>query len=207
MERESREKQKGGAEGQEAEYGMITRRRLLFGGAAVIAASAIGAILLSRDDEVETEMVPKLEDPKRTVPEKREIAGLPRNNFTKVRPVTLPTTGRELDKLIALQEHWKAITEEALDKFVDADPMVLLLINFMQERAYYSLPQGPVVTRAIFTEGDSQSVMERMKIGLSYSNKVRTFVERSTSIQYSPVLTIFGISNVVGGSGCCTGVT
>lgn len=169
---------------QGAEEEVITRRRLLFGGAAVVAASAIGAILLSKDDEAEKDQAPKLGDIKPTV-ENQEIVGLPRNNFTKVRSAVLPTTDDEFEKAIALQEHWKGITEEALGKFVNADPKVQVLINFMHERAYYSLSMGPRATQTIFSKNDQRDFKEILQTGF----RIVYMPDKYASSMLSPVMT------------------
>lgn len=49
-------------------------------------------------------------------------------------------------RMIELQNYWRGISLDALNRFRNADPQVGELIEFMEKNAVTSIPQGPVIT-------------------------------------------------------------
>ena len=82
-------------------------------------------------------------------PENRdENKQLPVQNFHIVRPFSIPQNPSYSD-LIELQKHWKTISEQALGRFREADSKIPEFLQFMQDRAYYSIPTGPTTTQTV----------------------------------------------------------
>lgn len=64
------------------------------------------------------------------------------------------SASNEIERMVELQGYWKKTSLQAIERFRASDPRVGLLINFMREKARYSVPVGPVMTQSIGTKGD-----------------------------------------------------
>jgi hypothetical protein len=144
---------------------VVDMGRFCLGRKSMLVAGAAGAILLSELDsgclKAANAAPVQLDESPVFMPE--VSSDLPKDNFTKVPEMTKLPVDRFL-ALIAMQEHWKTVSEQALSKFVATDPEVAKLLKFMQERAFYSVPQGPVQTVVMIAPGD-EAVREKMEDG------------------------------------------
>jgi len=65
-----------------------------------------------------------------------------------------PQGDEEVEQMKHLQEYWKKVSLEALNRFINADPIMPRLYEFFEKNAEFSIPMGPVATMH-FSSGDT----------------------------------------------------
>ena len=123
--------------------------KLILGGVVTIGGAITGGVtLFGKNDSQDT--------PSRTTPSATPVSsedsekGLrgSRSKITPIQPIVL-TGKNDFEQMLQFEEGWKKISFDALSSFQNADPSMPVIVEFMKQNAFYSIPVGPITTQHV----------------------------------------------------------
>jgi len=90
----------------------------------------------------------------------------PKQNYKKIDETYKDTQEGNFEQMLEHQAHWKNISQEALQLFVD-NPTVVKLLKFMDQNAVYSVAQGPKKTLRV-AKTDKEDLQKKLNDPLSF---------------------------------------
>ena len=85
---------------------------------------------------------------------------LPINNYHPIAPAPGLYNPDNMDSIVTFQQYWKNVLEEAVAIFADSHTTAESLSKMLEDRAFYSLPRGPVITQPQKNKKKSKKIQE-----------------------------------------------
>lgn len=143
---------------------ILLKQLLLRVGIIALAGIAGEEIILNAthtNDELSAPLSPEA-----PIQESQSIVSVPPDigikQFTKIQPFK-PQSEIAIENLIELQNYWKQTSLDALRYFQAADPKITELIQYIENKAFFSIPVGPILTQNIGSLDDMNRVTALME--------------------------------------------